>query len=165
MKIFIDGPDAIGKSTLARYLSNKYDLNLYHMTSGNKNDYAEHLDFITRDENLLCDRFCGGEYVYPHIFNRQAKLSNDEFNRLFEEMQKHNCVYVVLYAKDINMLKSRLDARGEEYDDIELQNQLFREYAQYLPKRDSFLSFELSDVESYNRMFYALDKLCKGDVC
>ena len=166
MVIVLDGPDACGKSTLAEFLANKYGLTYEHMSSKNKNDFQEHYELYSRD-NIIIDRAQGGERVYPYIFNRPSKLTDEELDRLFKYMIKRNVIYVVMYASDTDLLKKRLDVRGEQYDNIDLQNKLFKEYAEKWFKRydyDKFILWEvtndLSNNFNYNNLYRLMIDLC-----
>ena len=66
-----------GKSTLAKYLANKFNLEILHSSSETKNDLDYHIELIEKD-NIVLDRANLGEIVYPLIYGREPKMTLDE---------------------------------------------------------------------------------------
>ena len=44
MNIILEGPDAVGNTTLAEKLKNKYNMDIIHSTSKTRNDLNYHID-------------------------------------------------------------------------------------------------------------------------
>jgi thymidylate kinase len=89
MNIIIEGVDRSGKSTLSKWLINKFNLNYYHFTIPksvhSKNDiildptklpFCQFLtytnQFVNESNNLLIDRFVYSNYVYGPIYKTFA---------------------------------------------------------------------------------------------
>lgn len=112
MKIIIEGPDGAGKTTLANYLKDKYNLKILHSSSETKNDLQYHLDLLNKD-NIILDRANLGEIVYPTIYNRIAKMTWSEQLEFMNYCKDNNIIYIIFYASNFNDLKDRLFKRGD----------------------------------------------------
>lgn len=109
MKIILEGPDGIGKSTLADYISKKYDHYIIHSTSQTENTLEYHNKLLSGN-NVILDRANLGEIVYPIIYNREPKMSWIEQMTF---MLTFKGIYIIFYASDFNDLKERLHNRGD----------------------------------------------------
>ena len=95
MNIILSGPDACGKSTLANKLVNKYNMNIIHSTAKTRNDLSYHLDLIDYHDNTVFDRWSVGEMIFPKIYNRDAKLTIDEFHTTLKRVEDNNDIYII----------------------------------------------------------------------
>lgn len=114
MKVCIEGVDGSGKSTLAKLLCEKYGMDYIHCTSADPNDYDNYYQLM-RKANLCCDRLHLGEMVWPVIFDRPGHLTWDQFYDL-NSKAKEEGVRILVCTADIDELKRRLKARGNELD-------------------------------------------------
>lgn len=103
---------AVGKSTLANYLNDKYDLEIIHLSSETPNTLEYHLDLLKQD-NIVLDRANIGEIVYPLVYNRQSKMTWDEQIDFMNTCMDKDIIYIIFYASDFNNLKERLYSRGD----------------------------------------------------
>ena len=147
MNIILEGPDAIGKSTLAEKLKNKYGMSIVNSTSKTRNDFYYHIDLLDYRENTVFDRFHVGEMVYPEIYGRECKLSLDDFISINKRIVDNHDMIIIFYTSDINILKERLIERGElnYLEEIEQQNKLFLKWASIIDVHDYKL-FKLVDI-------------------
>ena len=161
MNIIIEGPDATGKTTLAEKLQKKYGMEYFHSTSKTPNDLKFHSDLLDKD-NMICDRFMCGEYVYPKIYNRPPKMTLEEIVQIMQKIVDNNDILVIMYASDLNTLKERLIARGElDYlKEIEEQNKLFQEIAHILEvfEYKNFVTVDVSKLENYEKLDNFIDE-------
>lgn len=118
MRIIIEGCDGTGKTTLANKLMQEYDLSYHHSTSVTTNDFPYHFNWLM-EEKMVFDRFHYGEVVYANVFNRRCKIDPIDFLNIEEECSNDNQTFTfVLYSSDIDVLKERLDIRGNETEDV-----------------------------------------------
>lgn len=101
-----------GKSTLAKYLANKFNLEILHSSSETKNDLDYHIELIEKD-NIVLDRANLGEIVYPLIYGREPKMTLDEQAYFMTFCSTQKVIYIIFYASNFNTLKDRLFNRGD----------------------------------------------------
>ena len=53
--IIVDGPDAVGKTTLAQYINDKYSFKVVHSGADCKNDYDYYHELITSNNHTFYD--------------------------------------------------------------------------------------------------------------
>lgn len=160
MNIIIEGPDATGKTTLAKDLSSKYGFEYIHSTAETPNTYEWHKEILDK-HNIVCDRFFIGETIYPIIYNRKPKMSLNDLDRLLDDMKNSDDLIIVMYASDMSILKDRLIERGEMHylEEIDQQNELFYERYKHISSR--YKNTMLVDVSRfytdpyfYNQFYY-----------
>lgn len=131
LRIILEGCDGVGKTTLARILANKYDLDICHCTQNDVPVYPFYYGTLLKND-VVWDRHSLGELIYPEIFKRPQMLNEFEFNDLHEHMEILKVKIVVLTC-DSKILKQRLLNRGNEHvnimDNVERINNNFCEYA------------------------------------
>lgn len=148
MNLILSGPDACGKSTLAEKMSKKYNMNIIHSTSKTSNTLEYHLNLIDYHDNTIFDRWSVGEVVFPKLYNREPKLTHDDFYKTLDRVRDNNDMYIVFICSDVNILKNRLIERGEiDYlDEIDDQLILYKEVAN-----------DMSNYFSNYKYFYVCD--------
>ena len=130
--IIIEGCDGTGKTTLAKKLSNKYNLDICHCTSEDPADYEFYKNTL-RKRNVVWDRHFLGELIYPEVFNRRAQIGIEDA-RLLVAYARESGVQLLVLTESINELQRRLNYRGNECDEVlkqlEYINNKFKEYAE-----------------------------------
>lgn len=159
MNIILEGPDAVGKSTLAEKLKIKYGMDVINSTSKTRNDFTYHIDLLDYHDNTVFDRFHIGEMVYPEIYNRPGKLTSDEFIEITKRIVDNNDMLIVFYTTNIELLKDRLIERGElnYLQEIEQQNKLFLKWCYVVNVFDEYPYIKFVDVSKKNA-YEDLDK-------
>ena len=157
MNIILEGPDGIGKSTLAYYIVNKYGFEYSHFPSA---DYNTHINALYKD-NTVFDRFHIGELVYPEIYSRVPKLNFDEANKIMRAIVDNNDIFIIFITSDTSILKERLKERGElnYLDEIDQQNELFIKYA-YIFQAWEYKNFYIVDIAkeiAYDNLYTLID--------
>ncbi|MBQ6631024.1 MAG: hypothetical protein IJH55_02680, partial [Romboutsia sp.] len=157
MNIILEGPDGIGKSTLAYYIVNKYGFEYNHFPSA---DYDTHINALYKD-NTVFDRFHIGELVYPEIYSRVPKLNFDEANKIMRAIVDNNDIFIIFITSDTSILKERLKERGElnYLDEIDQQNELFMKYA-YIFQAWEYKNFYIVDIakeNAYDNLYTLVD--------
>ena len=131
MRIVLEGCDGTGKTTLAKKLADIYNLDICHCTQYDPSDYLFYQQTL-RKENIVWDRHTIGELIYPRIFNREQKTTEEQALKVVEYGKSIGVRFLVLTTDD-NIIKSRLDSRGGEnqsiLDNINFINSEFVSYA------------------------------------
>lgn len=155
INVVLDGPKACGKSTIANELINTGGQWGYiHSDSKTQNDLSYHLGILNeglrKKQNMILDRFSFGEMIYSRLYNRKCKLTGSQF---IDTISNERTVYVVLYSSSIILLKERMERRGRNTEDEELElvsssNYAFMRYALWLKNvfhnKNNYLTFDVS---------------------
>ena len=129
--IIIEGPQGVGKSTMANFLrDNLASSNLYRLTgikdksqtgyAKNKKMYLNLLNYMeTLEEtelNLIFDRTFFTEQVYGSLGFKDYKF-DDVYKRLVQKLNglDYNIYFVVLYLDDISLYEKRLVRQHHQY--------------------------------------------------
>lgn len=159
MNVILEGLDAAGKTTLAEKLRDKYGMSIIHSTTKTRNDLSYHIDHLDYQNNVVFDRFHFGEYVYPIIYGRPAKVAEDEFDIINRRIIDNNDMFIVFVTSDMSIINERLIARGEEdyLPEMDAQNTHFTEFANKFKNTYNYKNFYIIDIAEEN----AYDKLDK----
>lgn len=162
--IIVDGPDAVGKSTLADFVKKNWNMESVHSDAKCKNDFDYHSELLDENESMFYDRFMAGEYVYPKLYGRDAKLTISEMTKLFDKIIETNSLYIIMNTTDTDILIKRLVDRKEfnYLKEIQPQVELFRDFAyifeDYFEKYDNFIYFDINQDNAYDILY---DKVTK----
>lgn len=74
MPIIIEGPDGAGKSTLAKSLADRLDMNILKMTANGGQSPDEYMQKLACD-GVIIDRCWVSEQVYSDLFGRDPPVS------------------------------------------------------------------------------------------
>lgn len=157
--IYIEGPDATGKSTLAEYLQMKHGYKVEHLTGSTPNTFAWHKDLINTRTRTIFDRFCIGEVVYSKIYARTPKISYAQSLTLIKKALDSNGIFILLTTKTPSLLSERLIARGEINSlwEVGLQLWLYRRFSTY--KHPNFIVHYIED--GYESLYKKIDEKLK----
>ena len=145
MHVIIEGPDGIGKTTLANYIQDKYDLEIIHNDASVENTLAYYQSLCDGDK--VIDRANLSELVYSIIYGREPRMTVDDQIDFFDE---YTGIYIICYASDYNDLKSRFNTRGdtvEVSENLRKINELYMILATLLPKL--FTNVYALDISEY----------------
>ena len=162
--IIVDGPDAVGKTTLSDYICKKYNLETKHSTADDPNDFDYHKNMLMDFNSKFYDRFFAGEYVYPKLYDRKPKLSITEIETLCKLIVETNSLYIIMNTSDVDILIRRLIERKEfnYFKEIGPQVQLFKEFAyifeSFFDKYDNFIYFDINQENAYDKLYEKIDK-------
>lgn len=125
MNIIIEGTDGTGKSTLAKYLQENFNLKYQHSSSETDNNFDYHFELLDSKENVVLDRFQLGEIIYPMLTpDRDSKITLSQAVML---SRMEDTLTIILYASDTSVLKDRLHERGELYSPLyDTVNEMFK---------------------------------------
>lgn len=136
--IIIEGPQGVGKSTMANFLrDNLASSNLYRLTGikdktktgydKNKRMYLNLLNYMEELEdtelNLIFDRTFFTEQVYCLLGFKDYKF-DDVYERLVQKLNAldFNIYYVVLYLEDTNIYEKRLKRQHHQYQAFSIES-------------------------------------------
>lgn len=114
MLIIIEGERRSGKSTLARILSSTIpDAKVIHCTSETPNDFRFFCDIIkaSQNRNIICDRFCYGQFAYQDEIERNLTL--DSLHRL-EVLMLDSQVSIVYCDCSPDTVRKRMLLTGKD---------------------------------------------------
>lgn len=117
--IILTGVDGVGKTTLAKWISDNYGHEYVKCSVSDGDDKVELakqcLDSITR--NTIFDRFYyPDEIVYSQIFNDdKSKHYNHEMFKEVVQQLKDKGFTIVWLVDDIDEIKKRFENRGDEF--------------------------------------------------
>lgn len=143
--IIVEGPQGVGKSTMANFLrDNLPTTNLYRLSgikdkteSGKEKNKIMYLGLINYMEsleetelNLVFDRTFFSEQVYCMLGYKEYKF-DDEYKRLIKKLAAldYNIYFVVLYLKDEQLYEKRLRRTHHNYQAFSLQSSVDQQNA------------------------------------
>lgn len=124
MLIVLEGCDGSGKSTLATLLSQVLNAEIIHCSTRTPNDFAFFHDILcmSRDKNIIADRWCYGQFVYQSPEDRplrrsesvlQPHVTAEERLQQLEMLMLEQGAKMILVTAPDEVIKSRLKDRGE----------------------------------------------------
>lgn len=136
--IIIEGPQGVGKSTMANFLrDNLASSNLYRLTGikdktktgydKNKRMYLNLLNYMEELEdtelNLIFDRTFFTEQVYCLLGFKEYKF-DDVYERLVQKLNAldFNIYYVVLYLNETSIYEKRLKRQHHQYQAFSIES-------------------------------------------
>ena len=136
--IIIEGPQGVGKSTMANFLRDNWaSSNLYRLTGikdktktgydKNKRMYLNLLNYMEELEdtelNLIFDRTFFTEQVYCLLGFKEYKF-DDVYERLVQKLNAldFNIYYVVLYLNDTSIYEKRLKRQHHQYQAFSIES-------------------------------------------
>lgn len=143
--IIIEGPQGVGKSTMANFLrENLASSNLYRLTGirdksktgyeKNKMMYLGLINYMESLEdtelNLIFDRTFFTEQVYAKLGYKDYKF-DEAYNRLVKKLNDldFNIYLVVLYLKDTSLYEKRLRRNHHQYQAFSVKNSIDQQNA------------------------------------
>ena len=154
MNIILEGPDASGKTLYAQKIV-EYGYNYQKCSPGShaKESFfdKDYFEKCLEKDNMVFDRFFISELIFSSLYNRKSAITFSEVNKMISK-NLDNIKLIILYASDLETLKSRLIERGEtDYlEEIDEQNKLFVQFAYVFAAYESN-NIILIDVSKYNK--------------
>ena len=116
MRVVLEGCDGVGKTTLAKLISDKYNTDICHCTQNDPADFNFYFNTL-RKNNIVWDRHVIGELVYPKIFNRESKLRFDEAKNIVDFGKSIGVKFFVLTSDEDEILR-RIYNRNQYEDPV-----------------------------------------------
>ena len=137
MLCIIEGSDKAGKSTLAKHLSEVYNLECTHLSKPKTTDtFKEYSDMIDDIEGpMIYDRSYLSEYVYATLWRGGCKITAEQFrfldNKIIGKASELNLGIVLIYASaPLEVIQERCVREKEDLlqlDQIEKCQSLYQE--------------------------------------
>lgn len=145
MPIIIEGPDGAGKSTLAKSLADRLDMNILKMTANGGQSVQEYLQKLACD-GVIIDRCWESEQVYSDLFGREPRIGNGDAEALTEFCERVGIPIIVLLPP-LHVVIGRLNGRGDEYADVVCPNitEIYRRYRDWAEEHDNAIVLEDND--------------------
>ena len=158
--IAIEGIDRVGKTTLAKILSNETGMHIYKDHGYYDHNHSNLISVVEKtftfievvkqlDLNVICDRFFLTEVVYSAI-ERNRDYVDEYFNiihnKLIEEQKNEKIDITIIYVKPANIeLSASLNGKNQSQHD-----ELFQEYCNKLKLKTIFCDWStLVDVVAW----------------
>ncbi|MGG0308252.1 deoxynucleoside kinase [Priestia megaterium] len=142
MTIFItEGCDGVGKTTLAEALSAKLYMPILKgssfeaSTSGNEVLFNSFMKFVNMDD-IIIDRYTYSNLVYATLYKDYSIITYEQLEHI-EELIKDKAVLVYLHT-DAEVIKSRINSRGDDYVKVDMVESILNEYDKVLSKSNLF---------------------------
>lgn len=98
MIVILDGPDGVGKSTLAKKLQEEFNIDSYiHLTGKDPRDYAFYKTMLGKTD-VIFDRSFMSEPIYSSVLEREQCLTHEELQDLYEIVDKNGIIVIICLA-------------------------------------------------------------------
>lgn len=185
--IIIEGPQGVGKSTMANFLrDNLASSNLYRLTGikdktqtgyeKNKKMYFNLIEYMRSLEetqlDLIFDRTFFTEQVYTTLGYKSYKF-DDAYEELVKRLAtlNYNIYVVILYLKDTNIYNERLKRVHHNYQAFSLENSVNQQNC-YLKLIDNIKEKNIQTIkiatdnykEAYNELIEKIPVLKEANI-
>lgn len=145
MPIIIEGPDGAGKSTLAKSLADRLDMNILKMTANGGQSPREYIQKLECD-GVIIDRCWVSEQVYSDLFGREPRIDVDEAEALTEFCALAGIPIIVLLPP-LHVVIGRLNSRGDEFADVVCPNivEIYKRYREWAEAHKAAILLEDND--------------------
>jgi thymidylate kinase len=139
-KIVIEGPNNVGKSTLIdglmKYLG-PYGWEVEHTSNVCPNDFKFYDHLLSNDQRIIFDRLHVGEMVYPMIYGRRRKISQNEFEELLDKHDRHTLI--VFLDADYELIIHGNANKKEKFDfsEVRREKEFFYELYKFVKVNNS----------------------------
>lgn len=162
MNVILEGLDAAGKTTLAEKLRDKFGMSILHSTAKTRNDLYYHIDLLDYRTNTVFDRFHVGEWVYPQVYGRPAKLTEEEFSIIEKRIIDNNDMFIIFITSDMKIINKRLIERGENdyLKEMAAQNKWFKNYIKRFNKYNykNYYVIDVAEPDCYDKLDNWIDE-------
>ncbi len=121
MYIVLEGIDKTGKTSLAKFLSEKLNMPIVKFSQPKEHPYVEYMRFLLTDlRPVILDRFYLGERAYGPVKRGKSELSDDEIRNIEATMQAGN-PFLIYCTSPAKRIRENFKKDGETYttdDDI-----------------------------------------------
>lgn len=145
MPIIIEGPDGAGKSTLAKSLADRLDMNILKMTANGGQSVLEYVQKLACD-GVIIDRCWVSEQLYSDLFGRESRIDNGDAEELTKFCALARIPIIVLLPP-LHVVISRLNERGDEHADVVCPNivEIYKRYQEWAEEHDNAIVLEYND--------------------
>lgn len=131
MKIIIEGPNNVGKTTLIKNIlkMKKFkDFEIEHLSGRTPNTKEFHEDLLKLPQNMIFDRFFIGELIYPEIFNRKSNITEKQVIDLCKKYK--NQILIIFIDADYEFIIRSNKNKNEQfnYEEVKKEKEGFYKY-------------------------------------
>lgn len=159
MIIVIEGENKCGKTTLSKYIVEKYGFKYTKVSQpgpdGPYKEYTNILAFIKHGENVVIDRFHLGEEVYGPIYRGKSGLTREQFQDIETLINRMNGILIYCYDSEKNIAQ-RFKEENEEFADVKKIAKTLELYKNVL-KKSNLIMYK-------HRMKGAMDLIKNGKI-
>ena len=147
----IEGPDGVGKSTLAREIAKQKGAHIVHASFNKIWDIKDyHIKLMTHAKNLeksgipvVIDRWAPSEQVYGDVFREGPRYG------VMTLIRKYNNNITWIYCRNDNVIENHLkhlEKRHEMYDDMTLIAARFDKFVKDTQDELNWLTFDYDKI-------------------
>ena len=130
MRIILDGPDCVGKSTITEKLANSLGCNIVRLTYNGDRSLKAYYQMMTVD-NVVHDRSFISEIIYPKYFGRACRLDFD-YEKYLHKLIDNLSIKLIILTASPETLEKRMRSRGDDYiNNIDKLAKINRDYLEY----------------------------------
>ena len=136
IKVILEGPDGVGKTTLASAWSKILNVELKEYNDKNSDGFEFWFDEIHRQRhiNTIWSRSFLSERLYASIYNREPRLTEIAEESMMQNAKQFGYTIVVLMPKDVNVMKRRLLIRGDDREVLDKIDEIIEGYRALIKK-------------------------------
>lgn len=141
----IEGPDGAGKSTLAKSLADRLDMNILKMAANGGQSVLEYVQKLACD-GVIIDRYWVSEQVYSDMFGRDPRISEDDAEALTDFCRLAG-IPIIIPLPPLHVVISRLNSRGDEFADVVCPNivEIYKRYREWAEAHKAAIALEDND--------------------
>lgn len=120
MKIIIEGPNNVGKSTIIKELK-KFNwfknYNVEYFGANTPKTYDFYKDLLNDYENIICDRYAISELVYSEYYKRTSLISIDDVIRIINDnVCRDEDVVIIFVDAQYEFIVNSYNNKVEKFD-------------------------------------------------
>lgn len=120
MKIIIEGPNNVGKSTIIKELNKfqwfkNYNVEYFGINTPKTIDFYK--DVLNDYENIICDRYMISELVYSEYYKRTSLIGIDDIVKIInEQVNKNEDVIIIFVDAQYEFIVNSYNKKQETFD-------------------------------------------------
>jgi hypothetical protein len=158
--LILEGPDGSGKSTRAKQLLERYNLEDHHEGPPPKDvpilvHYGAQLE-KARHKSIVFDRFAFGERVYGHVLRNHDRLGEDGW-RVFKRLLRSTCAMSVVCLPSYDVCYANwLGRKGELFKDSDLLRKTYDRYVEVMDYEEHY-EYDYTQPEAFETLCCGID--------
>lgn len=153
MRILLEGPDGVGKTTLANILKEMFQSEYIHFEYESddlkyKAQVENTFQYLQQKDNIIIDRFIPSEMIYGEIFRGNSRFWEDQDWLDLMFLSFDYIVFCLPYGKQDYMSQfKKMQSEREEYvKDISSIDKIYNAY------QDLYIKFKAEELKSPENM-------------
>lgn len=154
--IVLEGIDGSGKSTLAEQILKLSPIkaSIVHrgpLKGSVQDELITPLLEVPDDELMICDRWHVGELIYGPIYRGRSQVKG-MYERQIERILASKAAVRVIVMPPLEVVKQRLEIRGEDYLQPEHVDQVHQAYVDFWTANPAWIGISNSDPNTAERL-------------